>query len=109
LQEALALYRELRSRSGQADALNSLGEVLLATGQLNQAQAEYAAALDLAAQAGEKYQQARAHSGLGQACHAEGDPSGARRNWQRALDLFTELGTPEAGQVRAQLAAAGSS
>jgi hypothetical protein len=30
----------------------------------------------------------------------------ARRHWQQALELFTELGTPEAGQVRAQLAAA---
>jgi hypothetical protein len=63
-------------------------------------------ALALAAHTGQKYQQARAHHGLGQVSHADGDPSQARRHWQEALALFTELGTPEARQVRAQLAAA---
>jgi tetratricopeptide (TPR) repeat protein/DNA-binding SARP family transcriptional activator len=105
LREALALYRQLGSRSDEADALNSFGEVLLATGQPDHARAEYAAALGLAAQAGDKYQQARAHHGLGQARRAGGDPGGARRHWQQALALFTELGTPEADQVRAQLSA----
>jgi tetratricopeptide (TPR) repeat protein len=106
LREAMALYQELGSRSGEADALNSLGEVLLAVGQPDHARAEYAAALDLAAQTGGKYQQARAHHGLGEACRAGGDPGGARRHWQQALALFAELGTPEADQVRAQLATA---
>jgi DNA-binding SARP family transcriptional activator/tetratricopeptide (TPR) repeat protein len=107
LQEALALYRELGNPSGEADALNSLGKVLLANGQPGHARSEYATALRLAAETRDKYQQARAHHGLGEACHADGDPGGARCHWQEALALFTELGTPEAGQVRAQLAAAG--
>ena len=47
-----------------------------------------------------------AHHGLGQACHAVGDPSTAGRHWQQALELFAELDTPEAEQVRAQLAVA---
>ncbi|HEY7265692.1 MAG TPA: tetratricopeptide repeat protein [Trebonia sp.] len=107
LREALALNRELGNEAGEADALNSLGEVLLAAGQLDRARAEYGVALGLAAQAGEKYQEARAHRGLGEARRASGDPSGARRHWRQALDLFSELGTPEADQVRAQLDAPG--
>jgi tetratricopeptide (TPR) repeat protein/transcriptional regulator with XRE-family HTH domain len=102
---AVALYRELGNRSGEADALNSLAEALVATGQPDHARAEYAAALDLADQTGDKYQQARAFHGLGQACHADGDLDRARRHWQQALGLFTELGTPEADRVRAEMAA----
>jgi DNA-binding SARP family transcriptional activator/Tfp pilus assembly protein PilF len=102
LRRALALYREIGSRSGEADALNSLGEVLSGTGQPGDARSDYAAALRLAAQ-GDKYQQARAHYGLGESCRAGGDPGEARRHWQQALALFTELGMPEAGQVRARL------
>jgi tetratricopeptide (TPR) repeat protein len=63
LREALSLCRELGSRSGEADALNSLGEVLLATGQPDHARAEYATALHLAVQTGDKHQQARAAPG----------------------------------------------
>jgi tetratricopeptide (TPR) repeat protein len=100
------VHRESGSRSGEADALNSLGGVMLATGQFDHARAEYAAALDLAVRTGDKYQQARAHRSLAQACHADCDPDQARRHWQQALALFTELGTPEADQVRAELAAA---
>jgi DNA-binding SARP family transcriptional activator/tetratricopeptide (TPR) repeat protein len=104
LREALALCRELGSPSGEADARNSLGRVLLTTGQPDHARAEYATALGLARQTGDKYQQAQAHHGLGQACYADGDPGEARHHWQQALEMFTELGTPEAGQVRAEIA-----
>jgi DNA-binding SARP family transcriptional activator/tetratricopeptide (TPR) repeat protein len=100
LRQALALYRELGNPSGEADALNSLGEVLLAIGQPNRAATEYAAALGVAIQADNKYQQARAHRGLGRVLHADG----ARRHLRQALDLFTELDTPEAGQIRAAMA-----
>jgi transcriptional regulator with XRE-family HTH domain len=53
---------------------------------------------------GDKYEQARAHDGLGRANHAAGDSGQARRRWQHALTLYTELGVPDAGQVRARLA-----
>ena len=106
LQAALALYRETGHRSGEADAFNSLGEILLATGQPGHARAQHTTALGLAGHIGDKYQQARAHDGLARACHASGDPGQARYHWQQALALYTELGTPEAGQVRAQLTAA---
>jgi DNA-binding SARP family transcriptional activator/Tfp pilus assembly protein PilF len=106
LQQALALYREIGERSGEADALNSLGEALLATGQPGDARTRHIAALGLADQIGDKRQQARAHHGLAHACQGTGDAELARHHWQQALALYTELGVPEAEQVRAQLAAA---
>jgi transcriptional regulator with XRE-family HTH domain len=48
---------------------------------------------------------ARAHHGLGNAGHTTGDIGKARQQWKRALALYTSLGTPEAGQIQAQLAA----
>jgi DNA-binding SARP family transcriptional activator/Tfp pilus assembly protein PilF len=106
LQAALALYRETGNRSGEADSLNSLGDVLTATGQPCHARTQHTIALGLAHQIGDKHQQARAHEGLGSAYRATGNLGKARSHWQEALGLYTELGVPEAEQVRAQLASA---
>jgi DNA-binding SARP family transcriptional activator/tetratricopeptide (TPR) repeat protein len=105
IQEALALYQEIGDRSGQAEALNSLGEVLLAAGQPGHARTRHTAACEIASDIGDTYQQARAHDGLGRAHHAQASPGQARHHWAQALALYTHLGTPEADQVRAQLAA----
>ena len=106
LHGALVLYRELGIMYGEADTLISLGEISLASGRPGDARAQHTAALSLAEKTSHKHEQARAHRGLGAVCHADGDLAGARRHWQQAFTLFTELGTPEADQVRAQLAAA---
>jgi tetratricopeptide (TPR) repeat protein len=106
LQEALALYQEIGDRSGEADALNSLGEALLVAGQPSRASTQHTAACDIADDIGDKYQQARAHDGLAHAHHALARPDQARDHWAKALALYTHLGTPEADQVRAQLATA---
>jgi len=58
----------------------------------------------VAAGAGDKIEQDRAHDGLAGADQASGTPVRARRHWQAALALFTELGAPEADQVRVRLA-----
>jgi tetratricopeptide (TPR) repeat protein len=103
---AVAMFGEIGDRSSEAQALNSLGDVLVATGQPGDARAQNAAALALAGQGGDRYEQARAHYGLARACDADGDPGQAVHHWRQALDLYTELGAPEADQVRARLAAA---
>jgi tetratricopeptide (TPR) repeat protein len=103
LSEALALCRETGNRLGEAEALCGLGEVQLAIGCLVDARTWYADALHLADRIGDKYQQARAHDGLGRLHQAIGDPLQARHHWQRALARYTELGTPEADQIRARL------
>ncbi|MGH3156420.1 MAG: tetratricopeptide repeat protein, partial [Streptosporangiaceae bacterium] len=108
LSQALALHRENADKAAEAETLNGLGDVFLATGQHRQACTQYTAALDLAGQIGRKYEQARAHDGLGRAHHDLGDPVQARHHQQEALARYTELGDPEADQVRARLAGLGA-
>ncbi len=104
IEEGLALYQEIGDRSGQADALNSLGEALLTAGQPDAARTHHAAAGDIASEIGDEYQRARAHDGVARAHHALASPDQARDHWATALALYTDLGTPEADQVRARLA-----
>ena len=85
-------------------ALNSMGELFLATGDPDEARARYSDALGLAARAGEKYEQARAHHGLAGSYQQSGDTRRAHRHRREALTLYTELGAPEAEQVHAELA-----
>jgi tetratricopeptide (TPR) repeat protein len=103
LQQALGLALETGDKEDEAEALNGLGEVLTVTGQPAHARARHAAALELASQIGGKYQQAQAHRGLARAHQAAGALDEARRHWQQALALYTDLGAPEADQVRAHL------
>lgn len=105
LRRALTLSRDIGDRVAEADALNGLGEVLLAAGHADQALAQHRAALSLASKTGDKYEQARAHDGLGSGYLGDGDCDATRRHWERALTLHARLGTPEAGDIRARLAA----
>jgi tetratricopeptide (TPR) repeat protein len=102
---ALALFREIGDCSGEAEALNGLGDALHATGQSNQARAQHAAALTAAIRVDDRYEQARAHDGLAHIHHATAERDHARRHGQHALRLYTDLSVPEADHVRAQLTA----
>jgi tetratricopeptide (TPR) repeat protein len=107
LGQALTICRETGDRSKEAETLNSLGEILLAARRPDDARSRYATALDLASQIDDKYERARAHEGLARSHHASADLDQARQHWQQALTLYSDLGTPQADQVRTQLAAAG--
>ena len=80
-----------------------MAEILLATGRPDEAQVAYTAALALAGQLGEAYEQARAHHGLAAALDAVGDVSLARHHRSCALELYSALGAPEADAIRAEL------
>ena len=73
-------------------------------GRPEDARAEHTAALRLAAQTGDTYEQARAQAGLAGSWQASGFPARARRHWQEALTRYDDLGVPEAGEIRARLA-----
>jgi tetratricopeptide (TPR) repeat protein len=103
-QQAVALARENKDRFGEAEALNGLGEAYLATSQPAKACAAHSRALDLAAQTSDRFEQARAHAGLARSQHASGDAARALSHGHQALALYTDLGTPEASQIRALLA-----
>src|SRR5215467_8197609 len=107
LRQALTVFRETGDRDGEAEALNRMGETLHATGQSEQARAQHTAALALAVETGDRYQQARAHTCLARTRHAAGGHGLARQHWQHALTLYTDLGVPDADDVRADLAALG--
>ena len=102
-QQALALFRESGNRTGEAEALNGVGSIMLSTGRPDEARVQHGAALALASQIGDAYEQARAHNGLGAALRATGDITLARHHWLCALGLYTELGAPELDSVRAQV------
>ena len=103
-QQALTISHDIGSWEGEFLALNGIGEVLHATGQPKQARIQHNAALVLAVKAGNRYEQARAHNGLAHAHHTTGDPDQARHHWQQALTLYTDLGVPDADDIRAHLA-----
>ena len=99
-QQALSIYREIGDPAGEADTLNGAGETSLATGQSAQACDLHIAALILARRTGDRFQEARAHYGVASACQATAQPDRARQHWQHALDIYTDLGVPEASQMK---------
>jgi tetratricopeptide (TPR) repeat protein len=102
-QQALALYREIGHPAGEGRALNNLGEIRHVTGQLREALVQHTAALTLANQIDDRYEQARAYNGLAHAHHTTSDFDLARHHWQQALTLYTDLGIPDADDIRTHL------
>jgi tetratricopeptide (TPR) repeat protein/transcriptional regulator with XRE-family HTH domain len=105
LRQALALQRETGYEHGEIMTLRTLAEALHGAGQPAAARAALADALRLAAETGNTYQQASAHHDLAESHHGAGQDGEARRHWQQALALYTQLGAPEADQVRPRLSA----
>ena len=105
IREALRVHRESGDQFGETVTLRSLAEALHAARQPAAARAELAAAVRLAAETGNTFQQASAHRDLGESHDRAGQDKQARHHWQQALILYTELGAPEADQVRSRLSA----
>jgi tetratricopeptide (TPR) repeat protein/transcriptional regulator with XRE-family HTH domain len=105
LRQALARYQEIGQKHGELMTLRRLAEALREAGQPTAARAALADALQLAAETGNTYQQASAHRDLAESHHHAGQDGEARRHWQQALALYTQLGAPEADQVRTRLSA----
>ncbi len=103
LRQALAMQRKAGFQHGETQTLRTLAEALHGAGQPAAARAELAAALRLAAETGNTYQQASAHADLAESHHRAGENEQARRHWQQALDRYTQLGAPEADQIRSRL------
>ncbi len=105
LKQALALYKETGSQYDEITAQRTLAEALHGAGQPAAARAGLAEALQLAAATGNAYQQASAHCDLAESHHSTGQDQQSRRHWQQALTLYTQLGAPEADQIRSRLSA----
>ena len=76
-----------------------------AAGHVDHARTHHNAALTLAVQIGERYEEARAHDGLARTYHPLDEYDQACHHWQQSLGLYTQLGVPEANNVRARVAA----
>jgi DNA-binding SARP family transcriptional activator len=105
LRQALALFRQVGDQYGETVTLRTLAEALLGAGRPAEARAALEQALQLAAETGNTYQQACARRELAENYHSAGEDEHARHHWRQALDLYTDLGAPEAEQVRSRLGA----
>jgi tetratricopeptide (TPR) repeat protein len=105
LRQTLMLFRQAGDQHGEAVTLRTLAEAMQGTGQPAAARAELETALRLAADTGNTYQQASAHRDLAESHHRADQDQQARYHWEQALDLYTQLGAPEADQVRTRLSA----
>lgn len=110
--EALAHHRQaidmadrIGSREGTLAATNDMAAALLAAGQPAEAVRCLRQLIDSATVADSRYEVARAHNGLADALYAVGDPVAARAHWQSAHAAYTEMGVPEAAEVRDRLMA----
>ncbi|HZE48739.1 MAG TPA: tetratricopeptide repeat protein [Jatrophihabitantaceae bacterium] len=100
---ALAIAQETGSIEVEMGALNSVGIALRSIGRFDEGAMRHEQALTLALRVGDQIEVARAHDGLGAIAHATGSTDDARSHWSEALDIYTEVGVPEADEVRARL------
>jgi tetratricopeptide (TPR) repeat protein len=102
--QALTILRGIGDLAGEAESRIYLGEALLADGHPREAEREHTIALRLARQVSHRRWQARSHDGLGSCYFAVSNASRAREHWLQALAGYTEIGLPEAAEVRERLA-----
>ncbi|MDH6579455.1 BTAD domain-containing putative transcriptional regulator [Kitasatospora sp. MAP5-34] len=104
-QEALALIQGTGDRNSEAQVLNSLGHLHQTLGQTAQAVSAYRQSVDVHRENGHRPAEADALVKLGDAHRAAGDLAEAQEHWRAALAILTDLGRPDAEEVRAKLSA----
>jgi tetratricopeptide (TPR) repeat protein len=102
-QQALALFRELGNRLGQADALNGLGELSTRTSAPGQARKRHAQALGIARDLRAPLAEARALEGLGHSHLRDGHIGEGIAQLKQALAIYQRIGTPCARRVQETL------
>ena len=104
-QRALTLLHELGDQYGEAHTWDSLGYAHHQLGDHTEALTSYQQALALFRTVGDRYQEAATINRIGDTEHSLGNPAAARESWSDALLILDDLDHPDAGQVRAKLAA----
>ncbi|GIH03851.1 XRE family transcriptional regulator [Rhizocola hellebori] len=104
LRQALAVFHQVGDRPREVLARNTLGETLRDIGDLHAARAQHTLALSQANDVGDLFEQGRAHAGLADIGRRWQDTESARHHYQQALARYSELGLPEADELRDQLA-----
>jgi len=105
IQQALSIWREVGDRNSEAATWDSLGYAEHHLGHLTQAVYCYQHTLDILRELGDRYYEAATLIHLGDAYQTAAELRQAREAWQQAVAILDDLHHPEAGQVRAKLAA----
>ena len=102
--QALVIRRGLRDRWGEASSLRNLGRIHGDVGRFEEALDCSQHSLEIERASGHRWGEALSLEVLGHALlHVDGMEA-ARPYWEEALQIFTELGAPQAEEVRARLA-----
>ena len=99
LRAALQLYRG-KDQGGEAEVLNSLGELSSRTAKPQQARRYHRKALVLARHIGLPLQEARALEGLGRSRFLDGSAPEASELLHQALAIYQRIGAAAAGRVQ---------
>jgi len=105
LDQALRIYRDLGDRGGEAEAVNTRGTLHRVSGDLAQAEECHQQALELARAIPSSWDEAHALAGLGRCALAADRAAQAEVLLGRALEIFQRIGTAEAPDLLAELAA----
>jgi DNA-binding SARP family transcriptional activator/tetratricopeptide (TPR) repeat protein len=105
LEEALDLQRELGDMHGIASTWDSLGYAYFSLGRYREAVQRYGSANEVSRAFHDAYQRAVILVHVADAHQALGDQPAARLARSEALDILTEIGHPDAEDVRAKLTA----
>jgi tetratricopeptide (TPR) repeat protein len=103
LEQALGIYYDLGSRSGEVTALNERGTLHRVSGELAQAEGCHQQALELARAMASSWDEAHARAGLGRCAMADGHATQAEVLLRQALEIFQRLGAAEAPDLLAEL------
>jgi DNA-binding SARP family transcriptional activator/Tfp pilus assembly protein PilF len=103
--QALTLCREVGDRKLEGSVWDSLGYAEHRVGSFAEATTCYQHALSLFRETGDRFHEAETLARLGDTRKTADQPAEARQAWQQALEILNQLDHPDAGQVRAKLAA----
>lgn len=103
LRQALEIATEVPLPRTEINIRNLIGLTLFQAGSPAQAIDYHRAALAIEESVNALDQRAQAHHGLGDALSAIGDHARAESHWREALRIYSELGVPEAAEVRTRL------
>jgi tetratricopeptide (TPR) repeat protein len=102
-EQALTLQREIGDQHAQAGTWDSIAFAHRNLGHHERAIACYGNALQLYRDTGDRYYQAEILTHIGDAHDSVADHASSCDAWEQALVILTELGHPDADQIRAKL------
>jgi hypothetical protein len=100
---ALERYRYFGYRRGEAETLNSLGELASRTAATSQARDHHTQALTIARDIGAPLEEARALEGIGRSHLHDNDIEEGSASLRQALTIYRRIGAPDGVRVQETL------